>query len=73
MILDLSGGYGRVTPYLLRGDDRAVLADLSIHSLRVAKKTLKENVDFIARAGLDLEHYEEWHYHSVIFSEKDSE
>jgi SAM-dependent methyltransferase len=54
LILDLSGGYGRVTPYLLRVNNRVVLADLSIHSLWVAKKTLKENVDFIRLDSLSL-------------------
>jgi ubiquinone/menaquinone biosynthesis C-methylase UbiE len=54
LILDLSGGYGRVTSHLLRFDNRVVLADLSTHSLRVAKKTLKENVDLIRLDSLSL-------------------
>jgi SAM-dependent methyltransferase len=54
LILDLGGGYGRVTAYLLRVDSRVVIADLSIHSLRMAKKTLRENVDFIQLDSLSL-------------------
>jgi len=54
LILDLGGGYGRVTPYLLAGDNQVVLADLSFHSLRGAQKTLKENVDFVRLDMLNL-------------------
>jgi SAM-dependent methyltransferase len=54
LILDLGGGYGRVTPYVLKVDTCVVLADLSIHSLWVAKKTLRGNVDFIRLDSLSL-------------------
>jgi SAM-dependent methyltransferase len=54
LILDLGGGYGRVTPYLLEVGTRVVLADLSIHSLWVAEKTLMENVDFIRLDSLSM-------------------
>lgn len=54
LVLDLAGGYGRVTPYLMENNNSVVLADLSIHSLRLAKKTLRAtNVDFI---GIDMLH-----------------
>jgi hypothetical protein len=33
LVLDLAGGYGRVTPCLTENDNSAVLADLSINSL----------------------------------------
>lgn len=48
LVLDLAGGYGRVTPYLMDGENFVVLADLSMHSLKFAKGNLKaENVDFV--------------------------
>jgi ubiquinone/menaquinone biosynthesis C-methylase UbiE len=47
-VLDLAGGYGRVTPYLVANSNSVILADLSIHSLRVAKKNLEgSSVGFI--------------------------
>lgn len=55
LILDLAGGYGRVTPYLMKNNNSVVIADLSIHSLRAAKKTLgATNVDFIRMDMLHL-------------------
>ena len=48
LILDLAGGYGRVTPHLMQNNNFVILADLSLHSLRHAKKTLEtSNVDFL--------------------------
>jgi ubiquinone/menaquinone biosynthesis C-methylase UbiE len=40
LVLDLAGGYGRVTLHLLENDNAVILADLSIHSLQAAKRTL---------------------------------
>lgn len=54
LILDLAGGYGRVTPHLIADRNRVILADLSIHSLRLAKKTLKAKVDFVLSDMLNL-------------------
>lgn len=41
LVLDLAGGYGRVTPHLMEGNNTAVLGDLSKHSLQFAKKTIQ--------------------------------
>jgi SAM-dependent methyltransferase len=38
LVLDLAGGYGRVTPYLMQDDNIVVLGDLSPQSLKLAKK-----------------------------------
>ena len=55
LILDLAGGYGRVTPWLIGKGNHVVLADLSIHSLRLAKKTLKgKDVDLVRLDMLNL-------------------
>jgi ubiquinone/menaquinone biosynthesis C-methylase UbiE len=43
LVLDLAGGYGRVTPYLMKNNNTVVLADLSLHSLQLAKKTIRNN------------------------------
>ncbi|MEM2463961.1 MAG: class I SAM-dependent methyltransferase [Candidatus Bathyarchaeia archaeon] len=40
LVLDLAGGYGRVTPHLMDNNNTVVLADLSIHSLHLAKESL---------------------------------
>jgi len=40
VILDLAGGYGRVTPHLM-AKNSVILADFSFHSLLHAKETLK--------------------------------
>ncbi|MGQ9507096.1 MAG: class I SAM-dependent methyltransferase [Candidatus Bathycorpusculaceae bacterium] len=54
LVLDLAGGYGRVTPYLLENGNIVVLADLSIHSLKFAKERLKtESLDFVR---VDMRH-----------------
>lgn len=54
LVLDLAGGYGRITPHLRENNNSVVLADLSIHSLRLAKKTLEATkVDFIR---IDMRH-----------------
>lgn len=42
LILDLAGGYGRVTPYPMEGGNVVVLGDLSPHSLRLAKKAFQK-------------------------------
>jgi len=48
LVLDLAGGYGRVTPHLMQNNNFVILADLSLHSLRHAKKTLETcNMDFL--------------------------
>ena len=54
LILDLAGGYGRVTPYLMKNENHVVLADLSIHSLRLAKRKLRRTVDFVRADILHL-------------------
>ena len=54
LILDLAGGYGRVTPHLVADGNRVVLADLSTHSLRLAKMTLKGNVNLVRLDMLNL-------------------
>ncbi len=41
LVLDLAGGYGRVTPYLMVNNNTVVLGDLSQHSLQIAKKTIQ--------------------------------
>jgi ubiquinone/menaquinone biosynthesis C-methylase UbiE len=41
LVLDLAGGYGRVTTHLMDNSNTVVLADLSLHSLQLAKKTLR--------------------------------
>jgi len=41
LVLDLAGGYGRVTPHLIVGNNTVVLGDLSQHSLQLAKKTIQ--------------------------------
>jgi len=43
LVLDLAGGYGRVTPYLMENNNTVVLADLSLHSLRLARRTLRNS------------------------------
>ncbi len=43
LLLDLAGGYGRVSHRLLDYGHRVVLLDLSIHSLRAAKRKLGDN------------------------------
>jgi len=48
LVLDLAGGYGRATPHLLENKNVVVLADLSSHSLQLARKTLEpKNVHLI--------------------------
>lgn len=47
LILDLAGGYGRVTPHLL-AKNSVILADFSFHSLLRAKENLKaKRVDMV--------------------------
>jgi ubiquinone/menaquinone biosynthesis C-methylase UbiE len=54
LVLDLAGGYGRVTPYLMEKNS-VILADLSLHSLLYAKKVLRaNNVDFVCMDMLHL-------------------
>lgn len=43
LVLDLAGGYGRVAPHLMENNNTVVLADLSLHSLRLAKKTIQRS------------------------------
>jgi ubiquinone/menaquinone biosynthesis C-methylase UbiE len=43
LILDLAGGYGRITPYLMKNNNNVILADLSLHCLRLAKKTIRNS------------------------------
>lgn len=43
LLLDLAGGYGRITRVLLNHGHNVVLLDLSPHSLKKAKKELGEN------------------------------
>lgn len=43
LVLDLAGGYGRITPYLMENNNSVVLADLSLHSLQLAKKTFRNS------------------------------
>jgi ubiquinone/menaquinone biosynthesis C-methylase UbiE len=43
LVLDLAGGYGRVVPYLMENNNTVVLADLSLHSLQLAKKTFRNS------------------------------
>jgi SAM-dependent methyltransferase len=52
LILDLAGGYGRVTPYLLEGGNIVVLGDLSLHSLMLAKKIVPGRDLHIVRMDL---------------------
>ena len=54
LILDLAGGYGRVTPHLIAERNDVILVDLSVHSLRLAKKTLKAKVDLVRSDMLNL-------------------
>lgn len=55
LVLDLAGGYGRVTPYLMSKNNSVILADLSLHSLLHAKKILgADNVDFVCIDMLHL-------------------
>ncbi len=52
LILDLAGGYGRVTPYLIEGSNIVVLGDLSLHSLMLAKKIVPNRNLHIVRIDL---------------------
>lgn len=54
LILDLAGGYGRITPYLRENENKVVIADLSIHSLRKAKNNLDRTVDIVRASMLNL-------------------
>jgi ubiquinone/menaquinone biosynthesis C-methylase UbiE len=47
LVLDLAGGYGRVTRLLMENRRQVILADLSIHSLKLAKSSLAGTVDFV--------------------------
>jgi len=48
IVLDLAGGYGRCTPYFLEKARLAVIGDLSIDELKVAKENLENlSIDFI--------------------------
>lgn len=48
IVLDLAGGYGRCTPHLLEKAKFAVIGDLSIDELRLAKENLEElAIDFV--------------------------
>jgi len=43
LVLDLAGGYGRIAPYLMENNNTVVSADLSPHSLPLAKKTIRRS------------------------------
>jgi len=55
LILDLAGGYGRVTPHLMVGNNTVVLGDLSQHSLDLAKRTIQNfNLHIVRMNMLNL-------------------
>jgi ubiquinone/menaquinone biosynthesis C-methylase UbiE len=47
LVLDLAGGYGRVTGLLMENERQVVLADLSIGSLKLARSSLNRRVDLV--------------------------
>jgi methylase of polypeptide subunit release factors len=47
LVLDLAGGYGRVTSLLVGERKRVVLTDLSIHSLKLARVSLNDAADLV--------------------------
>ena len=54
MAMDYGGGYGRVTPTLLKYADKVLLVDPSIKQLNIAKGKLKEgNVEFVRQEQKD--------------------
>jgi ubiquinone/menaquinone biosynthesis C-methylase UbiE len=59
LILDLAGGYGRVSLRLMQNENHVVLTDLSIHSLKYAKKSLRGAVDLVRADMLHLPFVEE--------------
>ena len=55
LVLDLAGGYGRVTGLLVnRGSRATILADLSIHSLRLARGSTSGAADLVQADFLHL-------------------
>lgn len=55
LVLDLAGGYGRIAPYLMENNNTVVLADLSLHSLQLAKKNLRNsNLNIVCMDVLHL-------------------
>lgn len=52
LVLDLAGGYGRVTPHFMDNNNTVILADLSLHSLRFAKKNLRNNYLHVVRIDM---------------------
>jgi ubiquinone/menaquinone biosynthesis C-methylase UbiE len=54
LVLDLAGGYGRVTGLLVDKGKQVVLADLSIHSLKQARRSLDGAVDLVRADFLHL-------------------
>jgi len=69
LILDLAGGYGRVTPHLMQNNNSVILADLSLHSLQHAKKTLENtHVDFI-RIDMRYLPFADSRFHCVWFAQ----
>jgi SAM-dependent methyltransferase len=54
LVLDLAGGYGRVSSLLVDNGKRVALADLSIHSLRQARSSLDSAVDLVRADFLHL-------------------
>jgi ubiquinone/menaquinone biosynthesis C-methylase UbiE len=54
LVLDLAGGYGRVTSLMVDKGKLVVLTDLSIHSLKLARSSLNRAVDLVQSDFLHL-------------------
>jgi ubiquinone/menaquinone biosynthesis C-methylase UbiE len=52
VVLDLAGGYGRVSPYLIKNNNTVVLGDLSYHSLQLARKTILNSNFHVVRMDM---------------------
>ncbi len=70
LILDLAGGYGRITKILLNNNFRVVLLDLSINSIKIAKKNLSKYLWLdIIHADMNHQPFKKHSFNAIWFSQ----